>query len=90
MKLYWFFVFAAGLLLGCLLGFNLEKDETDWDNPPENVKIPSVSQLQKIVGAKVDGKLCAGWAVEGHSETGDKWDDYICNQEARKWDYYYD
>ena len=42
----------------------------------------SLMEVQEIVGAKVDGKICKSWNVEGHSETGDKWDSYICEQYA--------
>jgi hypothetical protein len=81
-----FLVFLVGVFTG-----RSGRPQIDWDNPPENVIIPSVSQLQRIVGCeKVDGKPCKSFHVEDHSETWEKWDDYICNQEARKWDFYYE
>ncbi len=44
----------------------------------------SLMELQEIVGAKVDGKICKSWNIKGHSETGEKWDKYICDQYAEK------
>ena len=62
-----------------------ETSTIDWDDPPIDVVLPDIYQLQRIVGAEVDGKICDGWLVEGHSETGDKWTEYAGNQMLDKY-----
>ena len=47
--------------------------------PQVKERIPTVEDIQRLVGAKVDGKLCDGWKIPGHSETADKWDKAICD-----------
>ena len=49
---------------------------------PHTCPLPSLMELQEIVGAKVDGKICKLWNVPGHSETGEKWDAYMCERYA--------
>lgn len=45
-------------------------------------RVPSFKELQKMVGAKPDGKICKMWNVPGHSETLEKWERKICDQYA--------
>ena len=52
--------------------------------PDKPCPLPTLMEVQEIVGAKVDGKICKYWNVEGHSETGEKWNKYSCKQAAEK------
>ena len=44
-------------------------------------QIPTISEIQKLVGAEVDGRL--------GPETIRLWEEAICNQEAKKYNYLY-
>jgi len=50
--------------------------------PQIEKRIPTVKEIQRMVGAEPDGKLCKGWGCPGHSETQEKWDRAICDQYA--------
>lgn len=77
---YWF----AGLFVGGLIGTVIGISMVALVVAPHTCPLPSLTELQEIVGAKPDGKICKSWNVPGHSETGEKWDAYICEQFAAK------
>ncbi|KKM05492.1 hypothetical protein LCGC14_1753520 [marine sediment metagenome] len=75
-------IILAIMVPALLLLNDLRQDKwsIDWDNPPLNVKIPSVTQIQNIIGCeKVDGKVSRDYRT---SETQKKWDEYTCKQYA--------
>ncbi len=51
--------------------------------------IPTFRDIQEMVGAEPDGKICKGWHIPEHSETLRLWELAINQQYADKWDYYY-
>ena len=71
-KLAWW-VYPLGLILALLIGqqWGFNKAQIDWDNPPAWVILPTISQMQAIFGAEVDGV----WG----KETQTKYDEYMGN-----------
>ena len=52
--------------------------------------IPTFRDIQEMVGAEPDGRICKGWHIPEHSETLRLWELAINQQYADKWDYYYE
>ena len=48
-----------------------------YGTKPDDGRVPTIQEIQTLVGAKPDGKIGA--------ETLTKWDAAVCNQEARRW-----
>lgn len=83
MKIQWTLVLLLVVVVPLLIlahSLHQEKWNIDWDNPPPDVVIPSVMQIQKIVGCeKVDGKVSRDYRT---SETQTLWDEYTYEQYA--------
>ncbi len=48
--------------------------------------VPTIESIQIRLGCeKIDGKLCAGWMIKGHSETQRLWDLAYANESAERY-----
>lgn len=74
--IFWFIFPSLCLLAGAWMGYEYSGTRKI------EIKIPSLAEVQEMVGAKPDG-------IYG-PETAEKWDRAICNQYAAKWDFMYE
>lgn len=81
---YMILTIAFALILGIGIGWGLN----EWERDRYVISFRGLQESLVARGAeiKVDGRICSGWATEGHSETLDAWDKILNNQSAeRSW-----
>jgi len=78
MKAIVFSLFLAVFAFGYICGSQARR----YPEPFRTSKVPTFKQVQVMVGAEPDGII--------GPNTIAKWDKAICNQEAGKWDFYYE